>query len=88
MPDAHRFHIVLGGRLDPDWLSEWLGDVAAAGNPDGTTLVVADLIDDTALHGLLARIRDLGAPLLSLHRLPRDSDESPTVGEGQASPPP
>ncbi len=37
--------------------------------PGSETLLFGPVIDQAALHGLLARIRDLGVPLLSLQRL-------------------
>ena len=33
---------------------------------DGTTLIAGPVADQAALHGLLARLRDLGLPLLSV----------------------
>jgi hypothetical protein len=35
----------------------------------GNTLLSGDLVDQAALHGVLAKIRDLGMPLLSLELL-------------------
>jgi hypothetical protein len=36
---------------------------------DGTTLLRGRVVDQVALHGLLARFRDIGLPLLSLTRV-------------------
>jgi hypothetical protein len=33
---------------------------------DGTTVIRGEVMDQAALHGLLARLRDLGLPLLSV----------------------
>jgi hypothetical protein len=33
---------------------------------DGTTVIHGPVVDQAALHGLLARVRDLGIPLLSV----------------------
>ena len=43
---------------------------------DGTTVLAGPVADQTALHGVLARIRDLGLPLVSVTRL--DADPPPS----------
>jgi len=40
--------------------------------PGGETVLTGPVIDQAALHGILARIRDLGVPLLSVRRLPQE----------------
>jgi hypothetical protein len=35
-------------------------------NHDGTTALAGPVADQSQLHGLLARVRDLGVPLVSL----------------------
>jgi hypothetical protein len=35
-------------------------------SPDGTTVLRGPVVDQAALHGVLARVRDLGLPLLSV----------------------
>ena len=46
---------------------------AGAGPPgqpaDGTTNLTGQVVDQAQLHGVLARIRDLGVPLLTLRTL-------------------
>ena len=54
----------LDGYLDTHW-SAWFGAKTMARNDDGTTLC-GPLIDQSDLHGLLAKVRDLGATLLSV----------------------
>lgn len=45
---------------------------------DGTTIMRAVAADQSALHGLLQRIRDLGLPLISVARLaPAQPSASP-----------
>lgn len=69
-PAAYR--IKVGGRLDESW-SAWFDDMALTveQGADGTsvTSLTGTVSDQPALHGLLARIRDLGLPLLSVERL-------------------
>jgi hypothetical protein len=38
----------------------------------GTTTIAGPLPDQTALHGLLTKIRDLGLPLLEVRRIGAD----------------
>ena len=38
----------------------------------GQTRIAGPVTDQAALHGLLVKVRDLGLPLLSVHRLDPD----------------
>ena len=71
------YEVRVGGHLDDHWAT-WLGDLTLVRHEDGTTVLTGRLADQSELHGLLARIRDLGAPLLSLHALagPESGPES------------
>lgn len=60
-----RYEIRLQGRLDERWRT-WFDDMAITVEPGGVTLLRGDVADQAALHGLLARLRDLGLPLISL----------------------
>ncbi len=61
------YQIKVQGRLDKGW-SEWFDNMAitVANSDDRTTIttLTGPVTDQTALHGLLARIRDLGLFLL------------------------
>lgn len=63
-----QYEVVLGVRLDPSW-SSWFDGLQLEPTLDGRTRLVAELPDQAALHGLLARIRDLGIELLRVSRL-------------------
>jgi hypothetical protein len=69
-PAAYR--IVVEGRLDKSW-SAWFDDMALAAEytEDGTTVttLTGTVRDQPALHGLLARFRDLGLSLLLVERV-------------------
>ena len=41
---------------------------------DGTTVLHGAVVDQAALHGLLARLRDIGLPLISVARVEPDQD--------------
>lgn len=59
------------GHLNSLW-SEWFDGLALSHRSDGTTMLVGPVADQAALHGLLAQVRDLGLPLLSVNRLGGD----------------
>jgi hypothetical protein len=61
------YEIRVRGVLDPHW-SEWLGGLTVAAQPGGETLLSGPIRDQAALHGVIAKIRDLGLPLLSVNR--------------------
>jgi hypothetical protein len=63
-----RYEIVLRGRLDESW-SDWLGGLELSVTPSGETVASGPIQDQTALHGLLERVRDMGIELLSVRRL-------------------
>jgi hypothetical protein len=66
-----RYEIRIEGRLEPRWAA-WFDGMTLAPGADGTTTVRGDLADQAALHGVLAVLRDLGLPLLSVVALPPD----------------
>jgi hypothetical protein len=80
-PQSYRLRI--RGHLDPDW-STWFDNLTITQEDDGTTTLTGPLVDQAALYGLLGRLRDLGATLLGLDRLPIDSP--PTEGESPSYP--
>jgi hypothetical protein len=57
--------IRIRGWLDPTW-SGWFGDLRITRLAGGDTELSGSLPDQAALHGVLARIRDLGLVLLSV----------------------
>lgn len=63
-----RYEIKIEGQVDPQW-SEWLGGLAINHNGSGNTLLIGEIPDQAALHGILVKIRDLGLPLVSLRRM-------------------
>jgi hypothetical protein len=59
------YEIRLQGRLDERWAS-WFDGLTLEPQPDGVTVLRGRIPDQAALHGLLARLRDLGLPLISV----------------------
>jgi hypothetical protein len=64
---AGQYEIRLTGHLDARW-SAWFDGLSLTRESDGTTIVHGFVADQAALHGLLAKVRDLGLPLLSVTR--------------------
>jgi hypothetical protein len=65
-PGSYRIRIL--GHLDPVW-SAWFDGVDIVLEPDATTTLTGRIVDQAELFGLLARLRDLGATLLSVQPL-------------------
>ena len=61
--------ITVQGHLDDQW-ADWFGDLAITHDENGVSILSGFVADQAALHGLLAQIRDLSLPLLSLNRQP------------------
>lgn len=59
------YEIRVAGHLDDHW-SAMLGDLTLVRLDDGTTSLTGPIVDQAQLHGVLASVRDLGVPLLSL----------------------
>ena len=58
--------IRVDGHLDDHW-SAWLGELELTRDNDGSTTITLTVADQAQLHGLLARLRDIGAVLTELH---------------------
>ena len=63
---ATTYAIRVAGHLDDHW-SAWLGTSDLTRNDDGTTTLTLTAADQTRLHAVLTRIRDIGAVLTELH---------------------
>jgi len=73
------YEIRVEGLLDSRW-EVWFDGLQF--KSDGAQTVISGLLpDQPALHGLLAKIRDLGLCLLSVRQLDPDETESGSSGE-------
>ena len=61
------YQIRVRGELDVEW-SDWFDGMTMSHQAAGETMLSGPVRDQCALHGILAKIRDLGLPLLSLMR--------------------
>jgi len=50
--------------------SDWFEGMTLVQEADGTTRILCPALDQAALHGLLAKVRDLGLPLISVTPTP------------------
>jgi hypothetical protein len=65
--EAAFYEIRVQGVLDESW-SEWLGGLDVRPLDSGVTVLSGHIRDQSALHGLLNKIRDLGLPLLGVEK--------------------
>ncbi len=63
-----RYCIRVQGHLGAQW-ADWFGGFTLSWEEPGETVLVGQVVDQAALHGLLNAIRDLGLPLLEVVRL-------------------
>jgi hypothetical protein len=61
------YDIRIKGCLSPRW-SAWFEDLTISHQANGDTLLTGPVVDQSALHGLLAKVRDLGLTLISVTR--------------------
>ena len=74
---AGRYEIRVSGHLGPRWAARFEG-MTLTRDGDGTTVIHGPVVDQAALHGLLARVRDLGIPLLSVTQVEPDQPRAST----------
>jgi hypothetical protein len=71
-----RYEIRVEGVLDSRW-SAWFDGLQISSDEHGETTIAGPVTDQTALHGLLARVRDLALPLVSVRRTHRSRSSTP-----------
>ena len=74
------YQLRIAGHLDDHWAAT-IGDLALVRLDDGTTTLTGPVVDQAQLHGLLARVRDLGATLLTVRVLDGAGDPRPPAEE-------
>ena len=71
-PDDHRtYRLRIAEHLDDRWAA-WFDGFTLASYDDGTCTLTGEVADQAQLHGILARLRDLGVTLVSLRTLDDD----------------
>jgi hypothetical protein len=61
-----RYEIRVEGHLTADW-SDWFAGLTVRQEANGETVLYGPL-DQAALHGVLAKVRDLGLTLVAVNR--------------------
>jgi len=64
-PDVAAYELRVQGHLDQHW-STWFDGFTITHQDDGTTILRGLVRDQSELHGLLAKVRDLGTALISV----------------------
>ena len=82
MPAEHhgpgQYQLRIRGNLDSSW-TDWFEGMALTQENDGTTSLCGPVLDQAALHGLLAKVRDIGATLIAVNLLEDPSPRNKTL---------
>ena len=73
MGKSHEYEIRIEGHLGASWAA-WFEEMSIQHEENGETVLTGQLCDQTALHGVLMRIRDLGLPLVEVKRIMGDEN--------------
>ena len=79
------YEIRVRGHLESRW-AVWFDGMSLTRESDGTTNIRGRVVDQAALHGLLATLRDTGLPLVSVTQVepprPEAAPSDPRSAEG------
>lgn len=71
--DHRTYQMRVVGHLDERW-SSWFEELAIARHEDGTCTLTGPVSDQAQLHGILARLRDLGVTIVSVRAMESDGE--------------
>ena len=74
------YQIRIKGHLNDQWV-DWFEGMNIILEGNGNTLLTGPVIDQSALHGLLKKVRDLGMTLLSVNGVHLDQAEAPDASQ-------
>ena len=79
-PLTSRYQFRVAGHLDAHWAA-WFDDLTLTRHDDATTTLTGHVQDQSQLHGLIAKVRDLGLTLISVRVL--NDPETDTDSDGR-----
>ena len=75
MLEQFLYEIRIKGQLKKNW-SDWFDGMALIHDTNGEMLLRGPVADQAALHGLLAKVRDLGLTLIAVNLIPDPEEET------------
>jgi hypothetical protein len=78
MSGSDWYEIRMEGELSESW-SSWFEGMSIRHEASGETVLSGQLPDQTALHGVLIRIRDLGLPIVHVIRVKGDDQTRKSI---------
>ena len=64
--------LVVKGHLDIDW-SEWFEGLTIIHSDDGETMLTGQIRDQTALYGIITKVRDMGLSIIMIKYMAGES---------------
>lgn len=77
------YEIRVAGHLSENWTARFEG-LSMRHDPEGET-VLTGMLDQSAMHGVFVKIRDMGLYLISVNRIGEDSGSQPVDGNWRKS---
>ena len=74
------YQIKIKGELDQVWV-EYFEDLAITHDGAGNTVLTGPIVDHTALHSILLKIRDLNLKLVSVNEIEMKSEDASAAAD-------
>jgi len=74
------YKILIEGHLQDRW-EEWFEGLMICRKADGTTTLSGSLSDQTALHGVLLKIRNMNLKLISVNKMKENQEDKNSNGK-------
>jgi hypothetical protein len=76
------YQITVKGHLDSQW-SAWFDNMLITNEANGEAVLCGPLPDQSALYGVLAKVRNLGLPLLAVTTVAADETNTNHIKKGR-----